>query len=247
MKEYDKTILIDKYITGKLEDTELWEFKTEIENNAELAREVKIRQEIYNTITNSKKIELLNTLNNLKTEKEKRPLKINLYSRQIQAIAASIIILISVGIGILTSEIGNDLNSNIYNEYSVDEGSLIATRTDNKSDNSAVLNGIKLYDNHEYEKALELLEANPDNITARLYSGLSYMKLEMYNKAADQFKYIIRHNDNIFTDQAEWNLGLSYLANDETNKAIDIFAKIASEDGAYSKRASEINKKLENN
>lgn len=247
MKEYNKTILIDKYITGKLEDTELWEFKADLENDAELAKEVKMRQEIYNTISNTKKFELLNTLSNLDTKKQRKTRKINLYSRQVQAIAASLVILISLGVGILTGQLGNDLNTQIYNEYSIDEGSLIATRSDGQTDNSTVVDGIKLYDNHEYAKALELLEANPENITARLYSGLAYMKLEMFNDAADQFNYIINHNDNIFIDQAEWNLGLSYLANDKTNKASEIFAKIANEDGAYSQRASEIIKKLENN
>jgi len=247
MKEYNRTILIDKYITGKLEDTELWEFKLDMENDAELKKEVQLRKEIYNTISNSEKIELLKTIQNINTKKERRTLKINIYSRQVQAIAASIIILISIGTGILTNQVGSDLNSELYTEYCIDEGSLITTRSDKPVDNSAVVDGIKLYDSQEYEKALALLEANPDNVTARLYSGLAYMKLEMFNKAVDQFNYILNHNDNIFIDQAEWNLGLSYLASDKTNKASEIFAKIAAEDGAYSNRASEIIKKLENN
>mgnify|MGYP002639685801 CR=1 FL=1 len=246
MKKKSRTISIDNYITGKLEDTELWEFKANMENDAELAREVKLRKEIYETISNSKKIELLQTLSNIKTKKQKRTFKINIYSRQIQAIAASIIVLMVIGAGLLSNQINNDLNSNIYNEYFVDEGSLITTRSDNQSDNSIVLDAIRLYDNHKYQKALELLESNPENITARLYTGLTYMKLEMYSNAEEQFNYIINHKDNIFIDQAEWNLGLSYLANDKTKEATDIFSKVANEDGAYSKRASEIIKTLEN-
>lgn len=247
MEKENKTILIDKYITGKLEDTELWEFKANMENDAELAKEVKLRKEIYETISNSKKIELLQTLNDINSKKKRKTLKINIYSRQIQAIAASIIVLMVIGAGLLSDQLGQDLNSNIYSEYFVDEGSLITTRSDDRSDNSTVLDGIKMYDNQEYEKALSLLETNTENITARLYTGLTYMKLEMYNKAEDQFNYIINHKDNIFIDQAEWNLGLSYLANNKTDKATTIFAKIANEDSAYSKRASEIIKKLENN
>ncbi len=246
MEKKDRTILIDKFVTGKLEDTELWEFKADMENDAELAKEVKLRKEIFETISNTKKIELLQTLNNINTKKKNKTFKINIYSRQIQAIAASIIVLMAIGAGLLSNQIGNDLNSNIYNEYFVDEGSLITTRSDHQSDNSIVLEGIRLYDNHEYQMALELLESNPENITARLYTGLTYMKLEMYNNAEEQFNYIINHKDNIFIDQAEWNLGLSYLANEKTEKATEIFAKVSSEDGAYSKRAGDIIKKLEN-
>jgi len=139
MEKKDRTILIDKFVTGKLEDTELWEFKADMENDAELAKEVKLRKEIFETISNTKKIELLQTLNNINTKKKNKTFKINIYSRQIQAIAASIIVLMAIGAGLLSNQIGNDLNSNIYNEYFVDEGSLITTRSDHQSDNSIVL------------------------------------------------------------------------------------------------------------
>jgi len=249
MKKNSKTILIDKYITGKLEDTELWEFKADMEKDADLAREVKLRREIYNTISNKKKMQLMITLKNMKAKKQKHIFSINIYSRQVQAIAASIIILMIVGASLLTNQLGNNYNSNynIYSEYFIDEGSLISTRSDKTSDNSSVETGIRMYDNEQYTKAISLLNSNPENVTARLYSGLSYMKLEMYDNAETQFIYILNHNDNIFIDQAEWNLGLSYLANNKTEQATVVFAKIASYDGAYSARADEIIKKLENN
>ncbi len=249
MKKNSKTILIDKYITGKLEDTELWEFKADMEKDADLAREVKLRREIYNTISNKKKMQLMITLKNMKAKKQKHIFSINIYSRQVQAIAASIIILMIVGASLLTNQLGNNYNSNynIYSEYFIDEGSLISTRSDKTSDNSSVETGIRMYDNEQYTKAISLLNSNPENVTARLYSGLSYMKLEMYDNAETQFIYILNHNDNIFIDQAEWNLGLSYLANNKSEQATEVFAKIASDDGAYSARADEIIKKLENN
>ncbi len=246
-----ETILIDKYITGKLEDTELWEFKADLEKNPDLAQQVKLRREIYNTISNSKKMELLNTLSKMKADKQKRIFGINIYSRQIQTIAASIIVLMIVGASLLSNQIGNNYNTNyeIYTEYFVDEGSLITTRSvsDLSTDNSEVENGIRMYDTKQYEKAVSILDSKPNNVTARLYLGLAYMKLEMYVKAEEQFEYIINNRDNIFIDQAEWNLGLSYLANDKTKQATSIFEKIASDAGAYSSKASEIIKKLENN
>ena len=246
MKANNKTNLIDKYITGKLEDTELWEFKADMEKDADLARQVKLRQEIYNTISNDKKMALLNTLSNLENKSNRRTKIINLYSRQVQAIAASIVILLAIGAGLLTNQADNtNLNTQLYTEYFTDEGSLITTRSEVVSDD-AVETGIRLFDNQQYEKALTLLEQNSENVTARLYTGLSYMKLEQFDKAEDQFKYILDHSDNIFIDQAEWNLGLSYLAGKKTNEANEIFAKIASENGAYSTKAGEILTQLKN-
>ncbi len=249
MRDNNKTILIDKYITGKLEDTELWEFKIEIEKNAAFAREVKLRKEMYDAIGDDKKMELLKTLNNLKVRKQKRIFNINIYSRQVQSIAASLIVLMIVGAGLLSnySDNNKNFNYNIYTENFVDEGSLISTRSDVKSDNSLVESGIRMYDNKQYAEAISLLDANPENVTARLYSGLAYMKLELFDNAEKQFIYIIDHKDNIFIDQAEWNLGLSYLANNKTDQATSVFTKIASENGAYSTKASVIIKKLKNN
>ncbi len=248
MNKNDKTILIDRYISGKLEDTELWEFKTNIENDASLAHEVKLRREIYGTIGNDKKMELLETLNSIKTRTHTRRFKINIHSRQIQAFAASVIVLMIIGAGLISNYTGNNgnVNYNVYTEYFIDEGSLLTTRSDANSSNSVVESGVLLYDKNEFSEAISLFKSTPENVIARLYCGFSYMKLEEFDMAEKQFEYIINHNDNIFIDQAEWNLGLSYLANNKTEQADVIFTKIASENGAYGKQAANIRKELEN-
>ncbi len=246
MKQNDKTMLIDRYITGKLEDTELWEFKADIEKDASLAREVKLRKEIYNAISNERKMDLLKTLKAIRVRKERRILSINIYSRQVQAFAASIIVLLVVGTGLLSNYVGNshDSNYDIYNSYFIDEGSLISNRSDVSTNNSLVESGIMLYDNKKYTEAISMFDSNPENVLARLYSGLAYMKLEQFNQAEKQFKYIIVHHDNILIDQAEWNLGLSYLADNQTEQAQEVFARIASKNGAYNKQASSLIKEL---
>lgn len=244
----DKTMLIERYITGKLEDTELWEFKKNLENDLELAREVKLRQEIYSTISNDKKMGLMKTLSDIKSRKQKRVFAINVYSRQIQVFAASIVVLIIIGGALFLNYIQNSNVSNydIYTEYFIDEGSLLSTRSDVSTNNSLVESGIRLYGNGKYTQAVSLFDSNPENLMARLYTGFSYMKLDQFEMAEKQFKYIINHHDNIFLDQAEWNLGLSYLANNKTEQAHLVFSKIASEKGAYRSQAENIITKLQN-
>jgi len=248
MKQDDKAKLIDKYITGKLEDTELWEFRVKLEQDAELAQEVALRKEIYKAIGNDKKMELLQTLNSFESTTHTRHFRINIYSRQVQALAASIIVLLIIGAGFLTNYLGsNDAsNLNIYTEYFVDEGSLLATRSNAETSNALVKTGINLYNNGQYDQAISLFDAYPENIIARLYSGFSYMNLKKFDIAEGQFKFILNHGDNIFIDQAEWNLGLSYLGDNKTEQATSIFTKIASENGAYSAQANNIIKKLKN-
>ncbi len=248
MKQNDRTLLIDRYIAGKLEDAELWEFKTNIENDASLAQEVELRKEIYSTINNSKKMELLNTLNVISAKKQTRFFRINIHSRQVQAFAASVIVFLIVGAGLLTNSVFNSNISNyeIYTEYFIDEGSILSTRSNTEASNNIVESGVSLYSEGNFEEAILLFDSNPDNVIARLYCGLSYMKLDKFDSAEKQFNYIIKHNDNLFIDQAEWNLGLSYLASNKAEQASEIFTKISDENGAYSKQAANINKELKN-
>jgi len=248
MKLDDKAKLIDKYITGKLEDTELWEFRVKLEQDAELAQEVALRKDIYNAISNKEKMELLQTLNSLETNSRTRRFRINIYSSKVQAIAASITVLMIIGAGFLSNYIGsnNTSNLNIYTEYFVDEGSLLATRSNAETSNALVKTGIKFYNNGKYQQAISLFESYPENIIARLYSGFSYMNLKKFDLAESQFKYILNQGDNIFIDQAEWNLGLSYLGDNQTEQATKIFTKIAEGNGAYSAQANNITKKLKN-
>ncbi len=249
MKKDDKAKLIDKYIIGKLEDTELWEFKINLEHDAELVREVELRKEIYSAISNEKKMDLMKTLNSIKTSQQKRQFRINIYSRQVQALAASIIVLMMIGAGFLNNYLENRnlSNYNVYTEYFVDEGSLLSTRSNAETSNALVKSGIKLYNDEKFQQAISLFESNPENLIARLYTGFSYMNLEQFEMAENQFNYILNQSDNIFIDQAQWNLGLSYLAGNKIEQAGTIFAKIASENGAYNDQATDIIKELKNN
>ncbi len=240
MKRYKNETLIDRYITGKLEDTELWEFKTNLSNNPGFAQEVELRKELYSTISNKRKMQLLKTLRNINQEGNTK--KVLISSWKFRAIAASIVVLMVVGSTLMSNYIKNNnlSNKDIYNEYFVDEGSLLLTRAAYDMDISSTKAGVILYDNKKYDEAIRLFKATPDNVMTTFYCGLSYMKINDFDNAEKQFIRLIKNKDNIFVDQAEWNLGLSYLANNKVKQAIRIFEKISSENGAYKLQATNI-------
>ncbi len=244
----EKALLIDRYINGKLEDTELWEFKKNVKQDPTLASEIELRRELYALVRDTKKMSLLKTITEISAKQQTRKFKINIHSRQLQSIAASIIVFMIIGAGLLSNYIGDSKVSNyeVYTEYFVDEGSLLTTRSGTESNNSSVESGVLLYSSNKYAEAISLFDENPNNLIARLYSGFSYMKLEQFDMAEKQFEFIIEDSDNIFIDQAEWNLGLSYLANNKTEQAIKIFTMISASNGAYSLQATSIIKELEN-
>ncbi|KPK82770.1 MAG: hypothetical protein AMS27_13995, partial [Bacteroides sp. SM23_62_1] len=100
----------------------------------------------------------------------------------------------------------------------------------------------------QYREAIvlfeKLLETDPGNMATTLYSGISYMEVDEYNKADRSFSKIIAHNDNLFIEQAEWYLGFCYLMTNESDKARKHFEKIANSNSSYRDKASGIVKKI---
>jgi tetratricopeptide (TPR) repeat protein len=244
MKELNKDNQIDRYVTGKLEDAELWEFQHEMENDPKLAEEVKLRAEIYRALTDTQKIKLRENLKALRKE-NKSGLRF-LQSWKVRAIAASIAVLLLVGAGFTTSIFRTTDNQDLYAAYFNPESSLLSVRSGSASDNTSLNLGMLSYDQGQYDESIEIFKSIPDNIVARLYCGLAYMNVKNYKAAIDEFNHVLSHGDNLFTDQAEWNIGLSYLADNKIDEAKKTFASIAGEKGAYQQRASDLLKELKN-
>jgi len=97
-----------------------------------------------------------------------------------------------------------------------------------------------LYVQEDFEQAIITFSKEPENIIGILYTGFSYMKTNEYAKAEAQFLSIIQMNDNLFVDQAEWNLGLCYLVSGKEIEATKIFSKIAEGTTVYNSKASKL-------
>jgi len=110
------------------------------------------------------------------------------------------------------------------------------------------LKAMETYQNREFDRAIELFEEvlaqDVSRMDANLMSGISKIETERYGDAATNFRRIIDHRDNMFLDQAEWYLALSYLMTDETEKATALFEQIAGEEGTYRKEARKILRKI---
>jgi TolA-binding protein len=77
------------------------------------------------------------------------------------------------------------------------------------------------------------------------YCGISNIEIKNFPKAAQMFESIIQDNENLYVENAEWYLGLTYLAEGQVEKAQGIFNNIAaSPDHYYSKDAKSILEKI---
>ena len=89
-------------------------------------------------------------------------------------------------------------------------------------------------------EAIMIFNENSENMAANLYAGFSFMKLSDFKNAEYKFEEIIKDNNNLFIDQAEFNLALCYLATNKIEKASIHFQLIIDNNTAYSEKAQEI-------
>jgi len=99
------------------------------------------------------------------------------------------------------------------------------------------MQGMQFYELQDYSTALEMFNKTPENIMGRLYSGLSHIELGEFSKAIIDFKFVIKQNDNLFIDQAEWYLALCYLKTNQTKEAVNYLEKIAGDRGFFKTKA----------
>jgi tetratricopeptide (TPR) repeat protein len=172
---------------------------------------------------------------------------ISIMSWKVQSIAASIAIFLLVGASFLFNMNDSMTNEEIFGQYYTTENSILTVRSNTAAEYSPVNDGLKYFDQHNYEKALYAFELAPENVVAKLYAGFSYMELQQYDQAIEKFKNIIDQKDNLFIDQAEWNLGLCYIITNNTDQAKEILAQITNSNTIYNIRAQQLLEDMGNN
>lgn len=172
---------------------------------------------------------------------------ISIMSWKVQSIAASIAIFLLVGASFLFNMNDSMTNEEIFGQYYTTENSILTVRSNTAAEYSPVNDGLKYFDQQNYEKALYAFELAPENVVAKLYAGFSHMELQQYDQAIEKFKNIIDQKDNLFIDQAEWNLGLCYIITNNTDQAKEILAQITNSNTIYNIRAQQLLEDMGNN
>ncbi len=205
--------------------------------------------EFLTSIKDEHKLALRETLMDVHTkESQKKKLHIELFtSRRVQAIAASIVVFLMVGTSFLFDMNGSLTNEELFDQYYSTESSFLTVRSGNTANFSPLSEGMKYFEQANYNKALNAFKLAPDNMVVKLYSGFSYMELQKYDEAVKEFTGIIEQNDNLFIDQAEWNLALCYLMTDKTDKAKNILTHITNSNTIFNIRAQELLEDMGNN
>jgi tetratricopeptide (TPR) repeat protein len=150
------------------------------------------------------------------------------------------LVTILLGGSLLFNQVFNgSTEQKLYNQYFQPETTILTVRSAG-APIGAIEKGMNFYELEEYEKAINAFSTDSDNLLGKLYSGYSFMHLEKYNFAEEQFIAILNNRNNLLMDQAEWNLGLCYLKTGESEKARQVFDHIAQTQTNYKNKALEL-------
>jgi len=207
-----------------------------------LTDDTRFQQEMFEAIKDERKREIRKTLNLIHLKSTSKKL-ISIYSWKLQAVAAAVVILLVSG-GLIGDFFTNTpIQQSLYTEYFNPDNSILSVRSVAVVD-SKLKEGMNYYEQGKYTEAISIFQLEPDNLLGSLYTGFSFMKLKKYEKAAPFFIEIIADNDNLLVDQAEWNLGLCYLINEQETEAVELFTKVSIGNTVYRKSASIILQEL---
>jgi tetratricopeptide (TPR) repeat protein len=236
----NKQEIIDEFLMGNLKGKELDAFNAMLKTDRELARELQFQQEVLESIRDESKLALRSTLNDVGSGTN-RKLTIRRFSRSLQLAAAAIVLMLVVGGSFLFRSVFNATDSpqQLYEEFFEPEYDLMTVRSLTSS-NDILHQGMNHFASRDYEKAIASFDEMPDNMLGKLYTGFSYMHLEDYAQAEQQFRGIIDNGNNMFVDQAAWHLGLCYLASDNKQAAKNVFTEIANGNTFYKTKALDL-------
>lgn len=241
--------LIDNYLSSELTTNEQIWFEKELESNPNFAAEVLLHISINNAISELDIIDLRTKILDVQIDAlNRRGIIKELFTIKWQYVvaAASLTLMVSFGLNFFSQK--PQKNSAIYNEYYSSYDAAGIVRSGNDESKKLVNQALSYYESKSYSNAYSLfnkvLEKDFSNISIHFYKGISCIELNKIEEAISAFQLIIDHKNNLFVEQSEWYLAISYMKIFEIDKAKTLLTKLAEEEGTYQSQAKAILRKL---
>ena len=241
---------IEQYLANEMTATERNAFKKELSSNPGLAEELKLSQLIDSAIEREDIIDLRSKLiaviNANRATRTEVPV-VRMYTRKWWYAAASLLVLCAVAATLYLQTSRKVSNDALFSQYYNSENIVDQTRGDQN-----ILEAVIKFQQKDFATASVLfkniLDKDNSNIAVWFYYGISNIETKNYGNSIKAFNTIIKQNDNLYIEHAEWYLGLCYLKNNQKEKAIDQFMLVASNpDNFHRLEAKNILEKLQLN
>ncbi|MCG6189402.1 tetratricopeptide repeat protein [Maribellus maritimus] len=244
---------IESYIDGELEGELLDEFLAELTENTDLMSEVNLRRNVNEAASEKDIFDLREELAEARRNAENTEVKSIIpdskikLAKNLKRYAAVIILLLGIS-GVLNISF-NSLDKT-YNSYYKSpqwspERSLTyeATRA-----NHYFTEGNLYFMNGDYQMAIQnynkALEKENEKYASHFYKGASLQNLNQFKEAIPEYNQVIKHADNLFIEEAEWNRALCNIKLGELDKAKVQLTAIIDKNSFYKKDAKAILRRL---
>ncbi|MCP4310537.1 MAG: hypothetical protein GY790_04690 [Bacteroidetes bacterium] len=243
--------ILQKYLNNELSESELSRFERELNASPELMVDLDLYKEVEEAITDTEVLDFRSQLSGLReeTQRSESGRKVFRFSRPWHyAASAALALLVAIG---LATVLGRPLsNSDLFVKYMKPYELVLTNRSIESDVVKAVMNKAEIaYMEGDFESAVfwftEVLEKDPAKVEADFSIGVSNMELQKYVDASESFNKVIKHDDNLFIQKAQWFQAGSLLAMNETERARRQLIAIANEDQHfYSRDAGKILKRM---
>jgi tetratricopeptide (TPR) repeat protein len=246
--KFKHSATIEQYIANEMAPFERTAFKKDLRSNPELAAELKLSQNIDSALMRDDIIELrrklIAAIEASRVIKEEVPV-VKMYARKWWYAAASLVALFAVAATLFMQTNRAVSTDKLFTEYYNSENIIDQTRGDQN-----IVEAVIKFQQKDFATASVLfrsiLDTDNSNIAVWFYYGISNIETKNYDNSIKAFNTIIKQNDNLYIEHAEWYLGLCYLKNNQKDKAIDQFVVVASNpDNFHRQEAKNILEKLQ--
>jgi hypothetical protein len=238
--------MIETYLSGEMGKDEQDKIRASLSNNKELLAEIKLYEDINNSILEDEIFDFRNKITTLFTKKDTRNLeKKSQYMKYLKyPVAAAIIALISISLfQIITFRSPAEVYELFYKPYQTD----LSTRTGINSTDNIQLSYI-LYQEGDYEVSFEILtnylEKNQNDQAARFYYAMSAAELGKNDIAKLELLSIEENTTSPYSLHARWYLAMLYVKTNQIEEAEKYLLILADEENMYSIQAKKVLKKL---
>ena len=249
MIKAEYTEVIDQYMEGSLDREGLRKFEHELKVNPKLAMEFRLEQDLDTALGESDIIDFramcIEAQEEVKLLHSTGARVIQTVRKYWYAAAAAVLVALIAG-SLLIYQSGRYSDQKLFKMY-YKSGEIGIKR----SGNANMVEALMAYSKKDFVTASQafeqVLSKDPANIPVQYYCGISNIEIGNYTRAIQLFNKIIKNDNNSYVEYAQWNLGLSYLANNQESDAVKQFKLIAADENhTYRDQAKSILEKINN-
>jgi len=246
--DFKHSASVEQFLHGDMSQAERENFEQTVLANPELAYEVGLSRMIDEALLKDDILDVRKKLLDAFLEKGKKKNKVPLLSLIVKNYwyaAASLFLIVGLGITLYYSVPLGKSNDSLFRQYYSANDLIDVTR----AGDATIVEAAMKFQERNYSLSSQLfksiLEDDQNNMACWFYYGISNIETGNLAEAEKAFSMIIKDNQSLYVEQAEWYLALNHIKRNQSEKAIVLLYTIsANPESKHQKDAARLLEKL---